>query len=509
MPDLMAALKASLDAVRDKDGRRNGARQGEEGAGQGEGQAKRRPRARRRQEELAAAPRRVAHRAVAATTVPRSPRLRRADCSGPGIRRRRHGRGFRYLDADGERVDDAEILARIHELVIPPAWKDVWICPYPDGHIQATGVDQRGRKQYLYHQRWRERRDQEKFDDMIQFAQALPRAARARRRRPRARRARRDRVLACAVRLLDLGFFRIGTEDYAVQTRPTAWRRSRSATCTSDGDGWSSTTRPRAASAASRRWSTPRSPTIVAAQAPARWRRRAARLQGRRPLARRAVGRHQRLPQGGDRRGLLGQGLPHLGATVLAAVALAVSDAAAGTKTARKRAITRAVKEVAYYLGNTPAVARASYIDPASSTASATATIDHRPRRGRRSRTRRRDRHPGPVEKAVLELLEGPRRRSRLGQAGASSASSAATASSRVGRIVKIWSRPVISNVLAMFGSVLTIVRRAVAGAQALDRADQDAERRGVQERRLVRSTTIRVLPASIASPAPPSAPAR
>src|SRR5947208_15388688 len=102
-------------------------------------------------------------------------RLRRSDCSGPGIKRRRRGKGFEYLDPDGERVTEREVPARIDELVIPPAWEDVWICPYPGGHIQATGVDQKGRKQYLYHARWRQRRDQQKFDDMVQFARALPR----------------------------------------------------------------------------------------------------------------------------------------------------------------------------------------------------------------------------------------------------------------------------------------------------------------------------------------------
>ena len=74
-----------------------------------------------------------------------APRLRRADCTGPGLRRRKHGRGFVYLDPDGDRIEDAEVLHRIHELVIPPAWEDVWICPYPGGHIQATGIDQAGR----------------------------------------------------------------------------------------------------------------------------------------------------------------------------------------------------------------------------------------------------------------------------------------------------------------------------------------------------------------------------
>src|SRR3954452_728613 len=151
---------------------------------------------------------------------PRTPsvRLRKADTGGPGIARKRAGRGFFFVDADGARVTDDEVLARIHDLVIPPAWQDVWICPYPGGHIQATGVDGRGRKQYLYHRKWRERRDQQKFDDMLRFARALPRMrARVERDLEDSDELDRDRVLAAAVRLLDRGFFRIGSEDYAVE----------------------------------------------------------------------------------------------------------------------------------------------------------------------------------------------------------------------------------------------------------------------------------------------------
>src|SRR3954462_2903117 len=151
---------------------------------------------------------------------PKTPsvRLRRSDTGGPGIQRRRAGLGFTYVDADGRRVDDEEVLARVHDLVIPPAWKDVWICPYPGGHIQATGLDQRGRKQYLYHRKWRERRDQEKFDEMLGFARALRRMRmRVERDLEDADGLHRDRVLAAAVRLLDRGFLRIGSEDYAVE----------------------------------------------------------------------------------------------------------------------------------------------------------------------------------------------------------------------------------------------------------------------------------------------------
>jgi DNA topoisomerase I len=102
------------------------------------------------------------------------PRLRRSDCAGPGIKRIKHGKGFSYIDRDGTRIDEPEVLTRIEELVIPPAWKDVWICPWPMGHIQATGTDAAGRKQYLYHPLWRQRRDRQKFDDMVDFAHDLP-----------------------------------------------------------------------------------------------------------------------------------------------------------------------------------------------------------------------------------------------------------------------------------------------------------------------------------------------
>ncbi|HEY2637068.1 MAG TPA: DNA topoisomerase IB, partial [Solirubrobacteraceae bacterium] len=143
------------------------------------------------------------------------PRLKRSDPSGPGIHRRRRGRGFQYLDDNGERVEDPEVLARIAELAIPPAWQDVWIAVEPMGHIQATGVDAAGRTQYRYHDRWRERRDARKFQDMIDFARSLPRVRRRVSRDLALEDMPRDKVLALAVRLLDIGFFRIGSEEYA------------------------------------------------------------------------------------------------------------------------------------------------------------------------------------------------------------------------------------------------------------------------------------------------------
>ena len=137
------------------------------------------------------------------------------DCSDPGIVRRRRGRGFEYFGVDLRKIDDSEVLDRVRSLAIPPAWEDVWICPHPNGHLQAVGTDDAGRRQYLYHDRWRERRDQEKFDRMLAFAGSLPQLRRRVARDLRLERMPRDRVLAGAVRLLDLGFFRMGSEEYA------------------------------------------------------------------------------------------------------------------------------------------------------------------------------------------------------------------------------------------------------------------------------------------------------
>jgi DNA topoisomerase-1 len=152
-------------------------------------------------------------------------RLRRVDCAVSGIARRRRGRGFEYVDEDGSRIDDPGVIDRIRSLAIPPAWEDVWICADPLGHIQATGVDARGRKQYRYHDRWRERRDREKFEQMVVFARALPKLRNRVERDLRKRKVSRERVLACAVRLLDRGFFRIGSGTTSRRTRPTGWRR--------------------------------------------------------------------------------------------------------------------------------------------------------------------------------------------------------------------------------------------------------------------------------------------
>lgn len=142
-------------------------------------------------------------------------RTRRSRLEDPGITRRRCGRGFLYRLPDGARLGDPEVLDRIKKLAIPPAWNDVWICPWPNGHIQATGIDSAGRKQYLYHEDWRRRRDEEKYSRILEFGLVVP----SLRERVSSDLSRSgfcfERVVAAAVRLLDTGFFRVGSEQYA------------------------------------------------------------------------------------------------------------------------------------------------------------------------------------------------------------------------------------------------------------------------------------------------------
>lgn len=142
-------------------------------------------------------------------------RLRRSDLARPGLSRRRCGRGFLYTDADGRRLTDPVELERVASLVIPPAWRDVWIAPWPNGHIQAVGVDAAGRRQYLYHPHWRVRRDKDKHTRARELGVALPALRAAVAEDLGGRGLTRERVLAAAVRLIDLGLFRVGGEGYA------------------------------------------------------------------------------------------------------------------------------------------------------------------------------------------------------------------------------------------------------------------------------------------------------
>jgi DNA topoisomerase-1 len=135
--------------------------------------------------------------------------------SNPGIRRIRSGKGFRYVDAEGKGIRDQDTLARIRSLVIPPAWTDVWICPSPRGHLQATGRDARRRKQYRYHPRYRSQRDESKYEGLIEFAESLPRIRRRVHRDLRLRGLPKDRALATVVTFLDETSIRVGNAEYA------------------------------------------------------------------------------------------------------------------------------------------------------------------------------------------------------------------------------------------------------------------------------------------------------
>jgi DNA topoisomerase-1 len=293
-------------------------------------------------------------------------RLKRVDCWGPGIRGRRRGKGFEFLDDEGRRITEPSVLARIRELAIPPAWEGVWICPYPTGHIQATGVDAAGRKQYRYHDHWRERRDREKFESMVDFARALPGLRERVELDLAVEGMPRERALACAARLLDRGFFRIGSEDYAEENDTYGIATMRKRHVTVDGEqvvfDYESKGGQRRVLVIGDR--------VVAEVVGALKRRRGggeellAYKRDRRWVDVKSadVNEYVKDATGGD---FSAKDFRTWSATVLAGVALAVSGpAAAASKTARQRAKAWAVKEVSRYLGNTPAVCRASYIDP-------------------------------------------------------------------------------------------------------------------------------------------------
>jgi DNA topoisomerase IB len=293
-------------------------------------------------------------------------RLRRADLTGPGITRRGRGSGWEYFDEGGEKIGDLETLGRIRELAIPPAWKDVWICPYPNGHIQAVGTDAAGRKQYRYHQRWRARRDAIKFERMTEFARALPRVREETERHLRKRGFPRERVLAAAVRLLERGFFRIGGEEYAEENESYGLATMRKSHVTL-GDGGEIVFDYPAKSGKRQVRSVVDPPVYRVVEALKRRRAGGPELLAYErdgawfDVKSDDINAYVKEATGGD---FTAKDFRTWTGTVLAAVALAVSGPVATSKTGRKRAMSRAIKEVAHYLGNTPAVARASYIDP-------------------------------------------------------------------------------------------------------------------------------------------------
>jgi len=291
-------------------------------------------------------------------------RLRRSAVRGPGLRRVRRGRGFSYQHPDGAAVTDAETLRRIEDLVIPPAWKKVWISSHPNGHIQAVGTDAAGRRQYLYHQKWQDERNEEKFDRALHMSAALPDMRQQIASDLRGRGLTRDRVIALALQLLDLGYFRSGSEQYAEENNSFGLATLLCEHVTLERDA-------------------------VEFDYPAKSGvRRTLLIED--PEVLRSVRALMRRPDRGER--LLvcrnGSGWTELHAddlnarfkelvgdeytvkdlrtwhgTVLAAAAFVDADRPAN-KTTTKRVESAVMKEVAEGLGNTPAVARKSYVDP-------------------------------------------------------------------------------------------------------------------------------------------------
>jgi DNA topoisomerase I len=331
----------------------------------------------------------------------------------PGIERRRRGRGFVYLDPDGTAVTNEQTLARIRSLAIPPAWRDVWISSDPNGHLQATGVDAAGRKQYRYHDRWRTRRDQRKFEQMLDFARALPRM----RRRVAHDLGQDDfspeQVLACAVRLLDLGSFRIGSEQYVEENESYGLATIRKDHVhVSNGE----VVFDYAGKSGQRLQH-----RIADAQVHAivdRLRRR--RDGGEELLAYRRnggwvdlgsadVNEYLKTVSGGD---FTAKDFRTWNATLVAALSLAEITAKypARSRTARKRVMSEAVKRTAFYLGNTPAVCRAAYIDPRVFDRYQSGwTVAGVLTRGGSAPDLRRPALRREAEEAVIDLIEEPR----------------------------------------------------------------------------------------------------
>jgi len=270
-----------------------------------------------------------------------------------------------YLDPTGDRVTDADALERIKALAIPPAWADVWICPSGTGHLQALGTDAAGRRQYLYHQRWRQRRDQEKFDRVVRFARSLPKLREVVARDIGGEEMARERVLACAVRLVDRGLFRVGSESYAEEHGTVGVATIGKDHVTIRGDTLVFDYPGKGGKRVTQFVADPDVLEIVRVLK----RRRGggdellAYRRGRGWVDVRSddVNEYIKEAAGGD---YSAKDFRTWHGTVLAAVALAVSAPASRSRTARKRAAAWAVKEVARQLGNTPAVCRASYIDP-------------------------------------------------------------------------------------------------------------------------------------------------
>jgi DNA topoisomerase-1 len=290
-------------------------------------------------------------------------RLRRSNASGRGYRRVAAGTGFSYRDLDGSTLPPGPVRDRLENIGIPPAWTDVWIAPFDNGHIQATGLDAVGRRQYIYHPAWRERKDRVKFDRALQLAESLPTARRLVTLDLRSDGHSRERVLAAAFRMLDSGSLRVGSERYTnengsrglatllcahVHVRKECLELSFPA---KSGKDWESEIHDADLAALVR--------TLKRRGGNARL---LAFKDGRtwRPVTSADINGYVKERTGSD---FTAKDFRTLRGTVAAAVSLARSGPQP-TVAARKRAVSVAMLEAATVLGNTPSIARKSYVDP-------------------------------------------------------------------------------------------------------------------------------------------------
>ena len=338
-------------------------------------------------------------------TSAREAGLRYVSDAGPGITRKRQGAGFAFVDPSGKRVTDPDTLLRIRSLVIPPAWEQVWICPDDRGHIQAVGRDQRGRKQYRYHPRWREVRDETKYEKMIAFVHALP-TIRARVERDLARPGLpREKVLATVVRLLETTLIRVGNDEYAASNNSFGLTTLQDRHAKISGSQVSFRFKGKSGVAHEIELSDPRLARII---------RQCQELPGAELLqyvdetgAVRDVG-------SGDvndyLREITGQEFTAKdfrtwAGTVLAARALQAFEAV-DSQARMKKNIVQAIESVAKKLGNTRAVCRKCYIHPAVLDSYMDGSMLETLGRRARKLDRRLGKLP-PEEAAVLVLLQG------------------------------------------------------------------------------------------------------
>ncbi|HET7900448.1 MAG TPA: DNA topoisomerase IB [Candidatus Nanopelagicales bacterium] len=293
-------------------------------------------------------------------------RLKRSRLTEPGLRRRAAGRGFTYIDADGAVVRDAGLRARLETLPIPPAWTDVWICADENGHIQAVGTDAAGRKQYLYHPVWRQRRDLDKFDRMVRFGARLPAARRTVTRQLSQGGTGRTAVLAAAFRMLDSTLIRVGGEQYAKSSGAVGLatvRRSAVVACSGEVlalkfEGKSAIEHELEVH--------DRALVSVVRRLVERDEKGDVELlayddgEGWRDVRSSDVNDHVRATVGDE---FTAKDFRTWHATVTAAAVL-LDRGPQDSDRARRRVVSEAMQTAASRLGNTPAVARSSYVDP-------------------------------------------------------------------------------------------------------------------------------------------------